>query len=212
MIVMGNRRSAMQVYSNAQARSWAGLCCHRVRLVISEKGIDSEFIEVAEGDNNEELLRLNPAGSLPTLVDRDLALFDADVIIDYLDERYPHPPLMPTDPVSRARTRLALHRIKTEWYALLPDAPSQHLTPDEAGAALAKSLTDSNDVFAAMPYFLSEEYSVLDAALAPLLFRLASYGIVLPATASAITQYSKKVISRPGFANSLSSMERDLVK
>ena len=161
---------------------------------------------------NDELLRLNPTETLPTLVDRDLALFDADVIIDYLDERYPHPPFMPTDPVSRARTRLALHRIKTEWYSLLPDAPAQTLTPDEAGAALAQSLTDSNDVFAAMPFFLSEEYSVLDAALAPLLFRLASYGIVLPAKASAISQYSKRLFSRPGFESSLSTMERDLVK
>ena len=208
----GNPRSTILMYSDARALSWEGLCSHRVRVVLGEKNIPFEVVDVAEGEINDDLLELNPQGLCPTLLDRDLALYDARVITDYLDERYPHPPFMPIDPVSRARTRLALYRIESDWYSLLPNVPNQALNSDEAGKALAESLAAANDVFAAMPFFLGEEYSVLDAALAPLLWRLSSYGIVLPISASAVEKYANKLFDRPGFKASLSNMERDLVQ
>lgn len=198
------------MYSDARALSWEGLCSHRVRLVLSEKDVVAEVVEVTPGEVNQELLQHNPHGFCPTLVDRGLALYDAGVIIGYLDERYPHPPFMPIDPVSRARTRLALYRIESDWYSLLPSAPHQTRSTDEAAAALTEALVEANDVFAAMPFFLGEEYSILDATLAPMLWRLPAYGIVLPDSASAVSQYSEKLFERPGFKASLNKMERDI--
>jgi len=210
LAVIGNRRSTVLMYSDADAMSWQGLCSHRVRVVLCEKDIAAEIVQVQDGEANEDLIALNPLGFCPTLVDRDLALYDARVINDYLDERYPHPPFMPIDPVSRARTRLALYRIEADWYTLLPNAPHQSLSSEEAGKALAESLAAANDVFKAMPFFLGEEFSILDATLAPLLWRLPSYGIVLPKSASAVSQYAKRLFARTGFQASLSDVERDM--
>lgn len=205
--MIGNRRSTIVMYSDP-----ASISSHRVRLVLAEKDIATEIVSVSAGDSNSELLELNPQGTLPTLVDRDLALYDARVITDYLDERYPHPPFMPVDPVSRARTRLALYRIESDWYSLMPDAPHQNLSADEAGKRLAESITAANDVFDALPYFFSEDYSILDATLAPLLWRLPAYGLVLPDAASAVKDYAKRVFARPGFEASLSETEREIAK
>lgn len=204
------------MYSDADVLSWAGLSCHRVRLVLSEKDIAAEIVTISEGSVSEDLLQLNPSGSCPTLVDRDLALYDARVIIDYLDERYPHPPFMPIDPVSRARTRLALYRIESDWYSLLPVAPHQTLSGAASrkalAEALAEALTAANEVFEAMPFFLGDEYSILDATLAPLLWRLPAYGIVLSDTAPAVKDYARRMFVRQGFQNSLTDLERDLVQ
>ncbi|MFK7994144.1 MAG: glutathione S-transferase N-terminal domain-containing protein [Granulosicoccus sp.] len=212
MSLIGNRRSTILMFSDADAMSWAGLCSHRVRVVLSEKDINTEIVSVVEGQVNEELAQLNPNASCPTLVDRDLALYDTRVITDYLDERYPHPPFMPIDPVSRARTRLALYRIEADWYSLSPSAPYQSRSVAECKRELTESLTAANEVFAAMPFFFGEEYSILDATLAPLLWRLPAYGIVLPESASAVTQYAKRLFARPGFVASLSDMEREMVQ
>lgn len=165
---------------------------------------------MASGDENEELAELGPYGSCPALVDRELALYDQRVINDYLDERYPHPPLMPVDPVSRARTRLALYRIEADWYSLLPTFPHQHRTLAECQRKLATSLMEAEEVFALSEFFLGEEYSILDAALAPLLWRLPAYGIVLPD--SAVTRYSSRLFAREGFNASLSDAERDMAR
>ncbi len=210
MTVLGNRRSTILMYSGSDPLSWEGLSSHRVRLVLSEKDIVSEIVSVADGQNNADLLQLNPHGTCPTLVDRDLALYDTRVIIDYLDERYPHPPFMPIDPVSRARTRLALYRIEADWYSLLPCVPHQTLSDTEAKKALVVSLVEANEVFEALPFFFAEEYSILDAALTPLLWRLSAYGIVLPEPASAVAAYAKRMFARPGFIASLTDAERDL--
>ncbi len=196
----------MALYSHADC-----IHCHRVRLVLAEKDINAEIIEPAGGVLPEELMVVNPTASLPTLIDRDLGLYDAKVINEYLDERYPHPPLLPVDPVSRARTRLALHRIEADWYALLPAlASSDTSTQSKAAAQLTDSLNASSSVFAAMPFFLSEEYSILDATLAPLLWRLPQYGIVLPGGAEAVSAYANRIFSRDGFQNSLSVAEKAL--
>jgi stringent starvation protein A len=188
-----------------------GIDSHRVRLALAEKELQFDLITVEAGKGDAELLRLNSQGVVPTLVDRDLVLYDPRVIIEYLDERYPHPPLMPVDPISRARTRLTLHRIETDWHGLLLEIIEQKSSSKAAGSRLLESLVESSELFAAMPFFLSEEYSLLDATLAPLLWRLPAYGIVLPEVAAPIKQYAKKIFSRPGFQASLSPAEREIV-
>lgn len=205
MAVSGNRHSTIQLFSDARS-----IHSHRVRLVLAEKDLGADIRTIAPGKPDDEFLQINPLGLLPTMVDRDLLLYDARVIIDYLDERYPHPPMMPTDPISRARTRLALSRIHADWYSLRPDAGQSTLAPEAAAAQLAESLTAASDVFAAMPYFFSEEYSILDATLAPLLWRLPAYGILLPEAAAPVTQYARRMFARPGFQASLSVAEREM--
>ena len=185
--------------------------CHRVRLVLAEKGITADIIEPAADALPDELKLVNPTGTLPTLIDRDLGLYDAKVINDYLDERYPHPPLLPVDPVSRARTRLALHRIEADWYALEPAlSGTDEGRRKKAAGQLADSLTASASVFEAMPFFLSEEYSILDATLAPLLWRMPQYGIVLDSNADSVNAYATRMFSRDGFKASLSTTEKAL--
>lgn len=207
MSAIGNRRSTIVMYSDA-----ASIHSHRIRLALAEKKIDAEIVTVNADDISEDLRKISPQGDIPTIVDRDLALYGPSVIMEYLDERYPHPPFMPVDPVSRAHTRLALYRIETDWYSLRPDAPGQTLSASEAGKLLNESLTAAAQVFAAMPYFFSDEYSILDATLAPLLWRLPAYGIVLPEAAEPVKQYAQRIFAREAFQNSLSDAEREMEK
>lgn len=202
---LGHRRSALLLYSDAES-----VDSHRVRLVLAEKAINAEIQACDPDDPPAELAHLNPQNGLPTLVDRELVLYDARVIIDYLDERYPHPPFLPVDPISRARTRLALYRIESDWYSLLyqlTDAPESR---QQFGLRLAESLAASADVFKAMPYFLSNEYSILDATLAPLLWRLRWLGVQLPDTAKPVSDYAQRVFYRDGFQASLTPQEREM--
>ena len=203
----GNRRSAVVLYSYD-----ISFACHQVRLTLAEKGIEATVMSLAPGTLPEGIGDFPTGAKAPILVDRDLVLYDSRVIIDYIDERYPHPPLMPADPISRARTRLTLHRMECDWISLRPDAPNQALPLAEARAQLTESLMAAKDVFSAMNYFFSEEYSILDATLAPLLWRLPSYGILLPEQAEPIRQYAKRIFSRPGFQASLSNAERELAQ
>lgn len=205
MTASANRHSAIVLYSDASS-----IQSHRVRLVLAEKDLDTDIRIIDPQSPDAEFQRANPSGHLPTLIDRELVLYDARVIIDYLDERYPHPPMMPVDPMSRARTRLALYRIGVDWYSLRPDAAHSDKTPEAAAAMLGESLVAASDVFAAMPYFFSEEYSILDATLAPLLWRLPAYGIVLPEAAAPVMQYARRMFARPGFQASLSVVEREM--
>jgi len=184
---------------------------HRVRLVLAEKKIAAEIEIVDPADQPEDLIHLNPYQSLPTLVDRDLVLYDAGVIIDYLDERYPHPAFMPLDPVSRARARLTLYRIEKDWYSLLPALNSDDVGQiTKARQVLRDSIVASTELFAIKPYFLSDEYSLLDANLVPLLWRFKHYGIDLPQSAQAVTDYKQRMFSRPQFEASLTESEKSL--
>lgn len=210
MTAIGNRRSTIAIYSDADALSWNGLSSHRVRVVLNEKNIKAEVVSVSSGEKNEELSELGSHGNCPALVDRELMLYDQRVINDYLDERYPHPPLLPVDPVSRARTRLALYRIEADWYSLLPTFPHQSRSVDECQRELTASLKEADEIFALSAFFLGEEYSILDAALAPLLWRLPAYGIKLPD--SALSRYSSRLFARSGFVASLSESERELAR
>jgi RNA polymerase-associated protein len=184
---------------------------HRARIVLAEKDIQAVIQQINGGQEAEDLYDLNPYGSLPTLVDRDLALYDSRVIVEYLDERFPHPPMMPVDPVSRAHARLALYRVETDWYTLLGDLETGDKSRrDKARNALRDSISAAADVFAARPFFLSEEFSMADAWIAPILWRLPHWGVKLPKQASAVEAYAERIFAREGFRRSLSEAERAL--
>jgi stringent starvation protein A len=185
---------------------------HRTRIVLAEKSIHVETIDVREGNLPEDLLDLNPYHSVPTLVDRDLVLYDSRIIMEYLDERFPHPPLMPVDPVARAQFRVALYRIERDWYSLAGqiDDPNDRKLGVKAKKILRDSILASADVFKAKPYFLSDEFSLVDATIAPILWRLPAWEIDLAAQAPTINKYSNLLFSRPTFRQSLSRVELEM--
>jgi RNA polymerase-associated protein len=207
MTLVSSRRSVMTLFSSANDPF-----SHRTRLVLAEKGINIDIVNVEPGALPEDLLDLNPYHSVPTLVDRDLVLYDSRVIIEYLDERFPHPPLMPVDPVTRAQFRLALYRIERDWYGLAQQIEQE---PDKKqGLRLRKILRDqilaSSEVFKAKPFFLSDELSLVDATIAPILWRLPHFGIDLPPQAQAIARYASHIFARPSFRESLSETEQEM--
>jgi RNA polymerase-associated protein len=182
--------------------------------VLAEKGVEIDIINVVPGRYPEDLLDLNPYHSLPTLVDRDLTLYDSRVIIEYLDERFPHPPLMPVDPILRAQFRLALYRIERDWYALaqqlddeMHDKNHDRKLESKHKKELRESVVQSADLFKVKPYFLSDEFSLVDASFAPILWRMRHYDIELPPQAQALSKYANTLFARPSFRNSLSDVE-----
>ena len=207
MAVIANRRSVMTLFSRP-----TDLHSHRTRLVLAEKNINIEIANVMGDDLPEDLMDLNPDHTVPTLVDRDLTLYDSRVIIEYLDERFPHPPLMPVDPVMRAQFRLALFRIETDWYSIAEEAES---TADgklstKSRKLLRESILQSAELFGAKPYFLSEEFSLVDATIAPVLWRLPVYGIDLGSQAGQIEDYMNRVFARRSFQQSLTELEQEM--
>ena len=205
MAVISNRRSVMTLFSDASCPQ-----SHRVRMVLAEKGITVEIVNIDPDNLPEDLIDLNPYQSVPTLMDRELVLYDPQVIVEYLDERFPHPPLMPVDPVSRARSRLALHRIEKDWYSLLADMEKGEKTAAKARKALRDSLAASAEVFAAKPFFLSDDFSLVDASLAPIMWRLKHYRIDLPAQAKPVLDYAERLFARESFQDSLTEAEREM--
>ena len=205
MAVITNKRSVMTLYTGSNDPY-----SHRARIVLAEKNVTYETHIVTPSALPEDLLDLNPYNSVPTLVDRDLVLYDSRVIMEYLDERFPHPPLMPVDPVSRARSRLMLHRIDNDWYALLDDLTgSDQAKKEQAQAEFQNSLASIAPIFEAMPYFMSEEFSLVDCSLSPLLWRLNELGVKIPQSAKSVNTYMERVFDRPSFQESLTTEEKD---
>lgn len=204
MALSPSKRSVTTLFSDP-------LCplCHRIRIVVAEKNISVETIDTDPDNLPEDLIQLNPYNSTPTLVDRDLVLYEPNVIMEYFDERFPHPPLMPVDPISRARIRLMLYRIDREWYHLLGNTPRSGITP-KARKMLIEDLTILGPAFEKTPFFMNEEFSLLDCALAPLLWRLTALEIKLPPQAKLVEDYANRIFSRPSFQQSLSSAEREI--
>jgi len=206
MASLANRRSIMTLFSNPNC-----IHCHRVRIVLAEKGINHEIIEVDAAHPPEDLAELNPYGSTPTLVDRDLVLFGSQVIMEYLDERFPHPPLMPVDPVQRARSRLMLHRVEQDWYTLVDEINTKgEKAVAKARKELRESLSLIAPVFGQTPFFMSEDFSLVDCAIVPLLWRLPQYRIELPEQAKPIMEYAERLFERDSFQKSLSDVEREI--
>ncbi len=206
MAVIANRRSVMTLFSRP-----TDIHSHRTRLVLAEKNINIEIANVTGSDLPEDLMDLNPYHTVPTLVDRDLTLYDSRVIIEYLDERFPHPPLMPVDPVTRAQFRLALFRIETDWYSLAEEADTTDgRLSAKSKKLLRESILQSAELFGAKPYFLSDEFSLVDASIAPILWRLPVYGIELGDKSEAVEGYMQRVFSRRSFQQSLTELEQEM--
>ena len=184
---------------------------HRTRIVLFEKEVDCQLIEVDVNNKPRELADLNPYNEVPTMVDRDLVLYQSLIINEYLDERLPHPPLMPVDPVSRARARLMLFRFDHDWYRLLPDILSgDKKVSNDAINALRDGLTVISPVFKDQQFVLGDEFSLVDCALAPILWRLPLYGITLPRQAKPALEYAERIFARKSFKLSLTEAEREM--
>ena len=207
MAVVSNRRSVMTLFSRP-----TDIHSHRARLVLAEKNINIEISNIPGPELPEDLMDLNPYHTVPTLVDRDLTVYDSRVIIEYLDERFPHPPLMPVDPVTRAQFRLALFRIETDWYSIAEEAENSNdgKLGTKSRKLLRESILQSTDLFGARPYFLSEEFSLVDCTIAPLMWRLPAYGVDLGSDAEPIEAYMNRVFARRSFQQSLTELEQEM--
>jgi len=206
MAVITNKRSVMTLYSGSNDPY-----SHRARIVLAEKNVTYEVNEVEPGNLPEDLIDLNPYNSVPTLIDRDLVLYDSRVVMEYLDERFPHPPLMPVDPVSRARSRLMLHRIDHDWYSLLEDLIGDNQKKKESAQQEFKnSLASIAPIFEAKPYFMSDDFSLVDASISPLLWRLKEYGIEMSSLSKPIQTYAERLFDREAFKESLTELEKEI--
>ncbi len=206
MALIANRRSVMTLFSDPVC-----IQSHRTRIVLSEKDITADVLQIDQNNKPEDLSEFNPYNSVPTLVDRDLVLYDSRVIMEYFDERFPHPPLMPVDPVSRSKSRLALFHIEKDWYAPIDTIlHGDEASSEKARKILQDSLISSIEIFKAKTYFLSDEFSLVDCSIAPLLWRLPTLNIQLPREAKAIVEYGNRVFDRPSFRSSLSEEELEM--
>jgi len=205
MAVVANRRSIMTLFSDSK-----DLDCHRVRIVLAEKGINVDIVTIVPDSFPEELAEVNPYSSVPTLVDRDLVLFEPQVIMEYLDERFPHPPLMPVDPVSRAEMRLMLYRIKRDWDAKVKIILAGDKASDQARKELLDSFSSVNPLFEHKQFFLSDEFSLVDCATVAILWRLPALGVELPKSAKALLDYQDRMFARESFKQSLSEDEQEM--
>ena len=183
--------------------------CHRVRLVLAAKGVTYDSVMVDPAKPPEDLIEVNPYQSVPTLVERDLVLYAASVVSEYLDERYPHPPLMPVDPLSRARLRLAMLRLEHDWVPQVQAIQSGSKAQAEAGRKRLKELLAASlPLFKVSKFFLNTEMSLADCALAPIIWRLPTLGVALPKDGKLIDDYGARIFRSPGFARSMTAEER----
>lgn len=203
MSSIATKRSVMTCFSESDS-----IYSHQVRIVLAEKGVNVEINEVNPSDPPEELLMLNPYQVLPTLVDRDLVIYSPNIIMEYLDERFPHPPLLPVYPVARAKSRLMMSRIAEDWYTLADKIESGSGDVETAKKELLESLLSISPIFAEQEYFLSDDFSLVDCCIAPLLWRLPKYGIELPKQAAPIKAYMKRIFAKNSFIVSLTNVER----
>ncbi|WP_426417071.1 glutathione S-transferase N-terminal domain-containing protein [Aestuariirhabdus sp. LZHN29] len=202
------KRSSMIFFSDA-----VGHLSHRVRIVLAEKGVTVDVQDIDPDNVPEEVAELNPYNSLPTLVDRDLVLYEPNVMMEYLDERFPHPPLLPVYPVARAQSRLLIHRIDKDWSELIDtilDPKSREAAVNKARKELRDSLVGIAPLFEEKPFFMSDEFTLVDCCVAPILWRLADLGIEMPKQAKALLDYAERLFERESFKESLSEVEREM--
>ena len=207
MAITAVRKPVMTLYSGT-----TDPMSHRTRIVLYEKDIECQVVDVEPGKKPRELGELNPYNTLPTMVDRDLILYESNIINEYLDERLPHPPLMPVDPVSRAKARLMLMRFDRDWYSLVPQlgGGADKKTTQKARTVLRDGLTVISPVFKEHTFALGDEFSLVDCSLAPLLWRLELYGIHLPRQAKPALDYAERVFARKSFKLSLTEAEKSM--
>jgi len=200
-----SKQSVMTLYSNPRSAY-----SHRVRLVLAEKNITVDVVDADPQALPGDVMDLNPYGTLPVLVDRELVLYESRIIMEYLDERFPHPPLLPVDPVSRASARLYLFRVDHDWYRLMSLVLAGGKDAQPARKQLRDSLIRSAAVIGAKPFFMSDELGLVDCSIAPLLWRLPALGVDLPPQAKAIQAYAERMFKRESFVRSLTEPEREM--
>ncbi len=185
----------------------------RCRFVLFEKGMDFQIIDVDVFGKQEDVAAMNPYNRVPVLVERDLILYEANIINEYIDERFPHPQLMPPDPVMRARARLFLHRFEQELFCHIPaieQGPQK--AAEKARQMIRDNLTQIAPVFTKQKFMLGDEFSMLDVAIAPLLWRLELYGIQLGKDAAPLMKYAERLFSRPGYIEAMTPAEKAMRK
>jgi RNA polymerase-associated protein len=183
-----------------------------VRIVLAEKGISVDIVDVDANHLPEEVLEFSPYGTVPCLVDRDLRLYESRIIMEYLDERFPHPPLLPVDPVARANARLFMYRVERDWFGLMGIiAKGDPAAAEKARKELRDSLIATAPVFGAKRFFMSDEISLVDCCIAPMMWRLPVLGIELPAQAKEVQDYSKRIFKWPAFKVSLTEAEHEMI-
>lgn len=206
MALVSNRRSVMTLFSDPR-----NMHSHRVRVVVAEKNIAVDIVDTDPLGIPEDVAEVNPYGTLPTLLDRELALYESRIIMEYLDERFPHPPLLPADPVARANCRLLLYRIERDWYRLADMIADGGKPATRARRELRDSLVSTAPVFSAKPYFMSDEFTLADASMAPLLWRLPLLGVEITGNAARVVNtYAKRLFLREPFVRSLSEAEKEM--
>lgn len=203
-----NKRSNMIFYSDSRS-----LHCHRVRLVLAEKDVTVEIIDVDTNAMPEDVMSLSPYNELPVMVDRELVLHEPHVMIEYLDERFPHPPLLPVYPVARAEKRLLIRRVERDWLVLVEqilDVDASEAAKNKARKALKDNLITIAPVFDSFPYFMDEEFTIVDSIVAPILWRLPILGITIEKSHKGLHKYMERLFSRESFQKSLSEFEREI--
>jgi RNA polymerase-associated protein len=203
------KRSSMTFFSDSTSHY-----SHRVRIVLAEKGVTVDLIESDSLHPPAELADLNPYNSLPTLVDRDLVLYESKVMMEYLDERFPHPPLLPVYPVARAESRLIIHRMEKDWCTLVDSI--LHSRSDNVVSKSTKELREGimgiAPIFEEKPFFMSEEFTLVDCCIAPILWRLPSLGVDIRSSKQTkpLLAYMDSLFNRESFQESLSEQEREM--
>ena len=203
------KRSSMTYFSDSRDHY-----SHRVRIVLAERGVTVDVVDVDPSNIPEELSEINPYNSLPTLLDRELSLYNTSAMMEYLDERFPHPPLLPVYPVARAESRQFIYRIERDWCPLvriITDGKNKDAIA-RAQQDLKNSLVAVAPIFAEKPYFMSEEFTLVDCCLAPILWRLPVLGIELPRTRQTqpLLEYMDRMFDRSSFQESLTENEREM--
>jgi stringent starvation protein A len=191
---------------------YSGTTCpfsQRCRIVLFEKGMDFQVIDVDLTNKPEDLAVINPYNRVPVLVERDLVLYEANIINEYIDERFPHPQLMPADPVMRARARLFLHNFEDQMFSHIADIESGNSKVAEKARTIVRdNLTQIAPIFNKQEYMLGDEFSMLDVAISPLLWRLGHYGIELPKQAAPLLKYAERIFSRPAYIEAMTPSEK----
>ncbi|WP_119342685.1 glutathione S-transferase N-terminal domain-containing protein [Facilibium subflavum] len=195
-----NKRSTMTLYTSGNDPF-----CHRIKIILAEKDITADIIDIEQEDKIEELYELNPYGKVPTLMTKDLIVYEADIIFEYLEERFPYPPLLSVFPLERAQARMLGKKIDDEWLPLLIKTLNSNSEDEKQASkiALLKILFELIPILKKQPYLLGDDFTILDCSMAVILYNLPKLDIKLPEKAMPLINYAKRLFNRPSFRKSI---------